>query len=622
MKKQYKKTKNLFLLVVILQLFTNCNYEFSEDYYKEINQSFPIITSVSLEDFQNNITIYSPLNVVYNYDGNNKHRLYKVSIFIDNNIIMSSSDISNEFYIDTDKLSEGNHVLKIEYLFSSGTGSLADVNNLEAYIATENYNFTIDKSPPNAVVISSAEIVDGTIYINWEPITSNFDSAELSITSPYNVNEKIQLSKDDLSKQTYNDQVNSDNNLRYSIKLTNRYAVSISNEVEVSFEQIKATKEIINDEQYKLTWTKHPLYKNIDYFTCNLTYIQGQPLPELSPLGGEYIINKAPIFADTLYDNFYFSSHKNLPGYTGYTITSTIGVNAQFGKKFDVTYCRDYFYNPAENLYYAVKTNSNYSLGYQLVKLESEDLSEVSSGYFTTGTAIEYYYNIIIEPVSSDILIDLRSKSFLIDKSTLQVIAEWKAIDYGVTETYISTHYRNNNLFIVNYSTNELSIFDVDSKKLIYNAEYNYLFKASDDGRYFYNNDGVYELNNGAVNLVASTNTGLSVKSFEFLTNQNKCIYRYNDDHPVILDLNSKVKTTLNDISHIDDIIYDVTTNKVFFGQYHSFIVGSDLSFVYILDLDSNEMKSLQVYDTHYSGQFYTYSNGKIIFSKGLFLDY
>ncbi len=623
MKKHYKKTKNLFLLVLILQLFTNCNYEFSEDYYKEIDQSFPIITSLSLEDFQNNITLYSPLSVVYNYDGNNKHRLYRVSIFIDNNIIKSSSNISNEFYIDTDKLSEGNHILKIEYLFSSGTGSLADVSNLEAYIATEEYNFTIDKSPPNSVVISSAEIVDGTIYIKWEPITNfNFDSAELSIKSLYNVNEKIQLSKDDLIKQTYNDQINSDNNLKYSIKLTNRYAESISNEVEISFEQIKVTKEIINDQQYKLTWTKHPLYNNIDYLTCTLIDYQMNSAPELSPLGGEYIINQVPIFADDAYDNFNFYCNMIIPEY-GDIYTSTIYINTQFGGNFTTSYCKDYLYNPAEDVYYGVKISGNYPTGYQIYKLRSEDLAEISLSYISTGTSISYYSNIIVDPISNDILVDLSSKSFMLDKTTLQIKSEWNAIDYGITETYISTHFRNNYLFIANFRTKELLVFDVDSKELIYKAEYNYLFKVSNDGKYFYNNNGIYELNNGVVNFVTSTDTDGSVHSFEFLTNQNKCIYSDISKHPVIFDFGTKIKTSLDYISEVRDIRYDTSTNKVLLGQYHTDEMGgSDLSFVYILDLNSNEMKSLQVYDTHTSGQFYTYSNGKIIFSKGLFLDY
>jgi len=230
------KRISIVLLVGIILLFNySCSFEFSEDSFNDIELVDPT-ANLSLKDFVNDIVLTAPVNVDYTYNGNNKHRLFEIKIFIDDVLIKTSGDQLGSFYIDADNLSSGNHILKIEYIFSSGSGSLADVNNLEAYIRTDMYQFSIDKSIASPVVFTNVEISDGTIFLRWEPlIETNFDNASLIIKSDGIILEEVLLSNQTLNSLVYNDTNSVRNNLNYTIKLSNRYNQSLSNSITLSF---------------------------------------------------------------------------------------------------------------------------------------------------------------------------------------------------------------------------------------------------------------------------------------------------------------------------------------------------------------------------------------------------
>lgn len=617
MTKKILRITKVLLLTLTVQLFVNCNYEFSEDYFLEIEQSEPNAI-LRLEEFSNNIILQQPVTVSYEYDGNNISRLFEVRFYIDDTQILSSANNLGDFHIDSDSLSEGSHILKVEYVFSSGTNSLADINNLEVYIKTEQYNFYIDKSPPSPVVLKTVEIVDGTIYISWDPILeTNFDEAFLILKSDGIIIKEIKLSNEELSEEQYNDKNSLCNNLNYSIKLVNRYNQSISNDLTIDIEPISIEKQIINENQLKLTWSTHPLYNNFDYFECNIV---SPFLTDLSPLGGEIIVNKSPVFgnfAPRSYSNFLYFYFQKYESDNSDHLFKNIEREVFFGKPFENLNYKEFTYHIALDAYFAVELKGS---DFNILQLSSNDLVVTKSeniGNESTGLGLG---DIIVDPFSNDIIIDLSTKSYLIDKESLSVKSIWKAEDFGITETYIRTFYRNNYLFIDNLRTDELSIYNVETRDRVYIAPRNYYFKVSDDGKYFYNNNAIYKIENDVVTQITSTDgTNGFIHSIEFIPDQNKCVYSNLFQNPVIFDFSTGSKTTLFQISEVRELEYDIKSQKLLFGQYHT--SSGDRSFVNIYEFDTNAFKRLEVYDDHYGG-FYRLLNGKLIYSSGLYLDH
>ena len=122
----------------------SCSFQFSEDHYVELEQPLPN-AMISVEPFEEGIVLASPRTVTYSFNGNGKHRLYSVNIQIDDTPILGSNDVSDSFTINTDALTEGEHVLKVTIQYSSGSRSLADLNDRERINQTIDYNFYIDK---------------------------------------------------------------------------------------------------------------------------------------------------------------------------------------------------------------------------------------------------------------------------------------------------------------------------------------------------------------------------------------------------------------------------------------------------------------------------------------------
>ena len=198
--------KKLFKLLPFLAIiiFSTCDYQFSEDYYKEIEVKTPT-ASLALLNFTDGQVYKKSTSINFKYSGNDKHRLDFIQIFIDNKLEIVTNDLSGSFFIDTQKLSEGRHNIKVEYSFSSGTGSLGEISNLEYYYVDEEFSFSIDKSLADAFPLTQVKIENGTINVYWDEIEDkNFDNAYLITKYDGAYTKEILLTEDILSSKKYN----------------------------------------------------------------------------------------------------------------------------------------------------------------------------------------------------------------------------------------------------------------------------------------------------------------------------------------------------------------------------------------------------------------------------------
>lgn len=607
--------KLLIRSLILISVLTSCTFEFSEDYYKEIEIT-PPTAILTLSAFENNMTLSQPVNVNYLYNGDNKHRLYQIIVSIDKQEIHRDSYENGSFYIDVDNLDEGIHKLKVEYYFSSGTGSLADIANMEAYVVTQEYTFSVDKSVGDAPNMLDVEILNGTLFISWDAsIHSNFNEAYLIIENGKNqqLDQRL-LTYDELNSGIYNDKISVTNSLKYSIMLMNNYTSSISNKVFIEIPEVSIEMEILNENQYMMRWSSHALYGNFDHYEYS-NY--GYSNEKLNAKGGELIFDNAPIFGEKINHYLYM--------YRGNQLIGSVSTNNDFGKPFNTILANEYVYSSETNTYFALKTvGEDYYEAIQelyVYQLDANNLSVLSKKRLDDVVA-STHRNLIIDPVTKDLIVDTEKTSYKIRVSDLSILNTWNIADFKFNGYSTIAHYRNGYLYIADFSgSGYFNIYNAETKALIYNSDINYYFKVSDDGKYFYNQDAIYKFENNNVSFLTSTETGGSIHTIAFLLDQNKCIYSNSNSNPVIYDFNTQNKTVLNDIIDVNELQYDQTTGKVFFGQLHTSSFGDHKSFANIYNTNTNKFKRLQIYDSHYVGVYFRYLNDKLIYSWGLYLD-
>ena len=79
----------------------------------------------------------------------------------------------------------------------------------------------------------------------------------------------------------------------------------------------------------------------------------------------------------------------------------------------------------------------------------------------------------------------------MLDINDYSVISTWDSSEYSSSSIVWETKYRNGLIIL---RTSQIEIYLADSKNLIYSGEYNGYFNISDDGKYLYNNNELYEV--------------------------------------------------------------------------------------------------------------------------------
>ncbi|MBD0831573.1 hypothetical protein [Aestuariibaculum sediminum] len=608
----------------------NCEYQFSEDAFTNIEQPTPTV-SLNLYDLSDNQEFYVPTEIVYNYQGNNKHYLYQINIYVDDELIESGSGINGKFTINTERLEDGTHKLKVEYVFSSGSGSLADLNGQEGYVKTEEFNFIVDKSLPETIVLKNAEIIDGSIYFTWNPIKKmNFDKVLLIVIENDVPVGHRQLSKKDLFKLSYNDIIvpnfsdarNKSNKIAYQISLENTRGKSTSNVVGVELVKIIPEMRILNEYQYKLIVPKHPLYGNFDYYTYTDS---NQKIHTISSLGGETTVNETIVF-----DN-------SKAGITLELYAENAGQN-QF--KTSIFYLVSYYhkfqddYGPGGYLEFMYNNwNSNtYSLRtYRVcpsclvkITLEKRNASNLNVELSKQISDQDYYYNsrLTINPTTGNLIIDAGKTTFLIDENNLSIIKQWSLSTFGETSGKI--YYRNNVIAIVNEDT--ISLFDPITKTKFYTSSQTGYFKIADNGKYFFANNSIFEITNHTVNLIYQTETNNEINAVAFVAAENLCIYNTYDEHPVIFNLKNKTKSTIEELTRINIIDYDYGSEKMLFVRSEFGFEQIGPPYAYSYNFSNNTFKRIQVRGVvsiwdKLPPNGYWFANGIMINRNGYYLD-
>ncbi len=157
------------ILFLALALLTGCTFTPEDVYFKELDKE-PGLASVNLnETSEEVISIYQPTTFTYEVFIT-KGLISEVQVLLNNEVISTSQSTSGTITLDWIDLETGTQELKIQFLATSGTGSLADKLGSEYLQVWRTWTLNIDVDPPAKPQLSTTT-ENGFFKISWDPYT-------------------------------------------------------------------------------------------------------------------------------------------------------------------------------------------------------------------------------------------------------------------------------------------------------------------------------------------------------------------------------------------------------------------------------------------------------------------
>lgn len=157
------------ILFLVLTLFTGCTFTPEDVYFKELDQE-PGLATINLnETSEEVISIYQPTTFTYEVFIT-KGLISEVQVLLNNEVISTSQSTSGTITLDWIDLKTGTQELKIQFLTTSGTGSLADKLGSEYLQVWRTWTLNIDVDPPaKPQLFTGTE--NGFFKISWDAYT-------------------------------------------------------------------------------------------------------------------------------------------------------------------------------------------------------------------------------------------------------------------------------------------------------------------------------------------------------------------------------------------------------------------------------------------------------------------
>jgi hypothetical protein len=611
--------KLLFLLLFI----TSCSFEFEKDYVNEkivaVNSNFDI----QLINFNEGVVLREPTTLSFNDINRVNERLIEIQFFIDEVPVFETNELTGNFTIDTDIYEQGNHKLEVVYTFFSGSGSLADLTNQEGFIARKEYNFIVDKSLRAPIDIIEVKNIDGSVYVYWnkDDVEGVFEEAILLLNYETVKGQLIQIEKSltrsQLKLGVYNDIGLVNGKTTYSIKLSNRYKSNEgkSEKFEVN-DDFNLELIFLNANKYRFKWNRHQLYSNFTYYKWYGYGIKNNDNSTFSSYGGERGVDGQLIFgAEYLL--------VLLPEQKEYRHESNREVNLILGKFFNEDLkgnvsIQDAVYSKESNSYFFLHFD-NYSgqnRNMSLLEYDADNFSLKRSKFIDNTNGYSFLEDkLTLDPNTGNFIIDLRSQVYEVNSNTLNVTKKFNPNEFGVTSYQPRIVYRNNKVFIDEFQFN-LKIYKATTKEKIFDTYANY-WKVSDNGKYLFNNDKIFEVKENEVTLIKDLGFGGEISNVDFSKDGNELYYTVDETGVFEYNLATNSTRSLNIDGQIYLVEFDDYTNKIL---VHKNLYNSNSQELSIYSKNGIELFTTTA-NAVYKG-LYTFLNDKMFsLKKGIVLE-
>jgi hypothetical protein len=183
-KSKYNLSKSIIINITLLAtlFIVGCEYSPTDIYFEDVPQKEPESLSININFEKDTIIILQPTYVYFTLDNQNLN-IYNFSVVLnDENIIYTARKHNGFFYINPNHIPSDTYKMTITATTSTGTGSLSDVLGADQQTFTLEKTLIIDYLPPNPVQITTLEVVNGLLFMEWEKYTRpNFTHYRIEI---------------------------------------------------------------------------------------------------------------------------------------------------------------------------------------------------------------------------------------------------------------------------------------------------------------------------------------------------------------------------------------------------------------------------------------------------------
>ena len=166
---------NYILVLTILLLSPACEYEPGGNNFMELTPPEDYIpVEILLNDVNPSDTIYVYQNTTISVKIKTPKDLLQASVFMDEKIYANLRSNSLSFEINPIQFSEGTHQMTVNAVFTSGTGSLAEMMGLERYEGDLSWTVRVIDDGQDLMELGYRINEDGFLEIFWDsPINEN-----------------------------------------------------------------------------------------------------------------------------------------------------------------------------------------------------------------------------------------------------------------------------------------------------------------------------------------------------------------------------------------------------------------------------------------------------------------
>lgn len=597
------------IFVAFLLLVTSCTYEFSEDYFNDIENHEPDV-NISLTGFTNGEDTRSSKMVGYNFTGVGSTD-FEVLVKVDEKEIHWGHEKSGEFLLPIDELKDGNHTLSFQFAFPINSGSLAGAIGGEYYTGTAVYDFSIDRSLANSFGIAAVKIVEGSIYIDLNPVTdNNFNEAYLLIRNEngYVLEERL-ISQEELANGKIHDDETIIYNPAYAVKVKNEFTENVSDFVVLPTSKMEFSTAVLGYESFKLIYSGHPLYANLDKIQFDYTYrYSGSSLHNIDPKGGETVINYGYFFGEI------FSV--NLMIFRDDAIIGNLQEHIHIGNIFPVSGFEGITYVPSVDKYFILDINPEQELVIHQLNSESFEVEKTKTLIFLDHRGDLRSFE--IDPVTTGLIINMSRKAIVFDPLSFSVTGTYNASDYNPSKPNADVYYRGEYIILDDpWSSGEVGIYEKTTGGKRFSINRVTRFFSAVDAGFFYVNGDLYKLQAGnfvVVGKIQDSENNMEAPPLHFMVfdkRSNSTVFGWYRQ-TYYLDLTSSRQTVIRGPDDVHEVSY-TEDGKPFINSSH-FSAGMRS---HIYDADANETRFI---DTA-GYQSYRYFNGFIFSPTGFYLE-
>ncbi len=598
----------MWLLFTAVLILASCSYNFEEDFYKEINRTEPTV-QINFTNFTPSEELGSSRTIGYEVTGANE-RFFNINFSVDGVQIHQYHETTGEFFMNIEDLIDGERQLEVEISFASGSGTLADRVNAEIYSLNASFPFTIDSSLADPFPITSVEIEEGSIAINFGPITDdNFEEAFLIIEDIDGNRREQPITTQELADLKAFDRETVHGSPRYTIKTSNPFLEKFGNYTVIDIAPFRMRLEPIDFDSFKIVNEPYALYGNLDEIITRYYYsIHFNSYISLNPAGGETIVNMPYEFTDDIRQSVtyrrngesIFNEHLNLEFATSLTFQYHGG---------------NIFYIDSEDKYYAfLLEGSDYKVNTLNGSTKNLEQSTIINHVIP---AYSWIKEVEMDPVSNHMYINMRDQTVVFDPISSSVVETHHKNDYNphLSETFV--WYRGEYIILQErHYGGKVEIYDKNTGAMVFDDIIRSHFFSKIDLSYFTLDRNLYKLESGSFNFDyelqdTQGNRPASLQKMVFNTSSETAVYTgYGNSY--IIDLETGQTTLMNGYRN----------PKVNFVNDHTLLVSYSpvhlTDVCELMDLTTGSTRKIRVSDPW---DDFKYLNEALFSSEGYFLE-